>query len=163
VLDQTKPVGYYAWANDSTVAMFVLGRPASLQLGNADAGRADTIARAIGRSLHRIPSSQRISFVDKSDSTVWWIRSLDPVSRAIEALAPLPPEVEDYVWTPRGELLTSDGKGTIMTWQPNKEQPTYAIWRAIGGIDSTVAGKITRLAVSPNGRYIAIVAEPTAR
>jgi hypothetical protein len=153
-------VGYYAWANDSTVAMFILGRPASLQLGNVDAGHADTIALAIGRSLHRIPSSQRISFVDKSDSTTWWIRSLDPASRAIAPVAPLPTAVEDYVWTPRGELLTSDGKGTILAWQPKTSEPNYAIWKAIGAIDSTVAGKITRLAVSPNGRYVAIVAEP---
>jgi len=160
MLDQVKPVGYYAWANDSIVAMFVLGRPASLQVGNIDAGRADTLARAIGRSLHRIPSSERISFVDKSDSTLWWIRSLDPVSREVAPLAPLPPAVEDYVWTPRGELLTSDGKSTVLAWQPNREQPNYAIWRAIGGLDSTVAGRITRLAVSPNGRYLAIVAEP---
>ena len=163
VLDRARPVGYYAWANDSTVAMFILGRPASLQLGNIDAGRADTIALAIGRSLHRIPSSERISCVDKSDSTTWWIRSLDPSSRAIAPVAPLPPAVEDYVWTPRGELLTSDGKGRILAWQPKASQPNYAIWRSIGAIDSTVAGKITRLAVSPNGKYVAIVAEPVAR
>ncbi len=161
VLDRSKPVGYYAWANDSTVAMFILGRPASLQLGNVDAGRADTIALAIGRSLHRIPSSERISFVDKADSTVWWIRSLDPATTHVAPLAPLPTAVEDYVWTPRGELLTSDGKGTILAWQPNPAEPNYAIWRAIGAIDSSVASKITRLAVSPNGRWLAIVAEPT--
>ncbi|MGH7710797.1 MAG: TolB family protein [Gemmatimonadaceae bacterium] len=160
VLDQAKPVGYYAWANDSVVAMFILGRPASLQLGNIDAGWADTIARNIGRSLHRVPGSERISFVDKADSSIWWIRSLDPATRQTAPLAPLPSNVEDYVWTPRGELLTSDGKATILAWNPNPAQPNYAIWRAIGAMDSTVAGKITRLAVSPNGRWIAIVAEP---
>lgn len=160
VIDRVRPVGYYAWANDSTVAMFVLGRPATLQLGNVDALRVDTVVAAIGRSLHRIPPTQRISFVDKSDSTVWWIRSLDPVTREHAPLAPLPPTVEDYAWTPRGELIASDGKGTMLTWQPNAKQPNYAIWRAIGGLDSTVAGKVTRLAVSPNGRWLAIVAEP---
>lgn len=160
VLDQAKPVGYYAWANDSTVAMFILGRPATLHLANIDAGRVDTIARAIGRSLHRIPASERISFTDKSDSTTWWIRSLDPATRQVAPVAPLPPAVEDYVWTPRGELLTSDGKGAILAWQPQAAEPNYAIWRTIGALDSAVAGKITRLAVSPNGRWIAIVAEP---
>jgi dipeptidyl aminopeptidase/acylaminoacyl peptidase len=160
ILDRAQPVGYYAWADDSTVAMFVLGRPASLQLGNIDAGRVDTIARAIGRSLHRVPATGRISFVDKSDSTVWWIRALDPRSREITPIAPLPSAVEDYVWTPRGELLTSDGKGSILAWQPKPAEPNYAIWRPIGGLDSAIAGKITRLAVSPNGRWLAIVAEP---
>ncbi len=160
VIDKVKPVGYYAWANDSIVAMFVLGRPATLQIGNIDALRVDTIASTIGRSMHRIPSTSRISFVDKTDSTQWWIRTLDPTTRQHTRLAPLPPAVEDYAWTPRGELITSDGKGTIMAWQPNAAEPNYAIWRAIGTLDSTVAGKITRLAVSPNGRWLAIVAEP---
>ncbi len=160
VIDRARPVGYYAWANDSIVAMFVLGRPATLQLANIDALRVDTVASAIGRSMHRIPASQRISFVDKTDSTQWWIRSLDPATRQHTPLAPLPPAVEDHVWTPRGELITSDGKGTLMVWQPNAAQPNYAIWRAIGGLDSTVAGTVTRLAVSPNGRWLAIVAEP---
>lgn len=160
VADHVKPVGYYAWANDSTFAAFVLGQPASLQIVNIDSRRVDTVARAIGRSLHRVPNGQRISFVDKSDSTLWWIRSLDPVTRQIAPLAPLPTGVEDYVWTPRGELITSDGKGTVMRWQPDAQQPNYAIWRSIGGLDSAVAGRITRLAVSPNGRWLAIVAEP---
>ncbi len=160
VLDQAKPVGYYAWANDSTVAMFILGRPATLHLANVDAGRVDTVARTIGRSLHRIPATERISFTDKADSTTWWIRALDPTTRNVVPVAPLPPTVEDYVWTPRGELLTSDGRGAILAWQPNAAEPNYAIWRTIGGLDSTAAGKITRLAVSPNGRWLAIVAEP---
>lgn len=160
VLEHARPVGYYAWANDSLVAMFVLGTPATLQLGNLNTGTTDTIARAIGRSLHRIPLSQRISFVDKSDSTVWWIRSFDPVTREITPIAPLPPGVEDYVWTTRGELLTSDGQRSILLWNPNAAQPNFAIWRSVGEVDSTVAGRITRLAVSPNGRWVAFVAEP---
>jgi dipeptidyl aminopeptidase/acylaminoacyl peptidase len=160
VLDRARPVGYYAWANDSTVAMFVLGRPASLQVGNIDANRVDTVALSIGRSLHRIPATQTISYVDKTDSTTWWIRSLDATSRETSQLAPLPPGVEDYVWTPRGEIVTSDGARSILVWQPKRAEPNYAVWRSIGAIDSTIAGKITRLAVSPNGRYIAIVAEP---
>jgi dipeptidyl aminopeptidase/acylaminoacyl peptidase len=160
VIDRAKPVGYYAWVSDSIVVMFILGRPATLQVGNVDAQRVDTVAAAIGRSIHRIPATSRISFVDKADSTQWWIRSLDAATRQHTPLAPLPPGVEDYAWTPRGELLTSDAKGSIMVWQPNAAQPNYAIWRTIGTLDSTVARKITRLAVSPNGRWLAIVAEP---
>ena len=57
-------------------------------------------------------------------------------------------------------MITSDGKATVMFWQPDAAQPNYAIWRRIGGLDSSVAGKITRLAVSPDGRWLAIVAEP---
>jgi dipeptidyl aminopeptidase/acylaminoacyl peptidase len=163
VLDRARPVGYYAWANDSVVAMFVLGRPASLQVGNVDAGSVDTVALSIGRSIHRIPATQRISFVDKTDSTTWWIRSLDANTRETVQLAPLPPGVEDYVWTPRGEIVTSDGKQSLLSWQPKSGEPNYAIWRSIGAIDSTIANKITRLAISPNGRWIAIVAEPRSR
>ncbi len=160
VLDNLAPVGYYAWANDSTLAAFVLGQPSSLQIANIDSRSVDTVARTIGRSLHRVPGGQRISFVDKADSAVWWIRAVDPATRQVTPIAPLPTGVEDYVWTARGELLSSNGQSTIMRWHPDAAQPNYAIWRGIGGLDSTVAGKITRLAVSPNGRWLAFVAEP---
>ncbi|MGQ0538780.1 MAG: TolB family protein, partial [Gemmatimonadaceae bacterium] len=126
VLEHVKPVGYYAWADDSTVALFVLGRPASLQLARLDSRAVDTLAHDIGRSLHRVPGTGRVSFVDKADSAVWWIRSADPATRAVAAIAPLPTGVEDYTWTPRGELVASDGRSTVLVWEPRRATPNYA-------------------------------------
>ena len=54
VLDSIKPVGYHAWGDAHTLALFVLGSPPTLQIADARApGRpGDVVARDIGRSLH---------------------------------------------------------------------------------------------------------------
>jgi len=52
VLERIKPVGYHTWANDTLLALFVLGSPNTLQLASTTTGRGDTIVTGIGRSLH---------------------------------------------------------------------------------------------------------------
>src|SRR5438045_6945052 len=39
------PVGYHAWADDHTVALFVLGQPATLQLADTRSGSSEILVR----------------------------------------------------------------------------------------------------------------------
>jgi hypothetical protein len=105
ILERVRPVGYHAWADAHTLALFVLGNPNSLQLADTRTGKADTIATGIGRSLHRIPGGRTISFVRKTSPTEWWIERLDPSSRATTRLVQLPEGVEDYTWLPSGSVV----------------------------------------------------------
>jgi hypothetical protein len=61
--DNVKPVGYHAWADDHTLALFVLGQPATLQIADTRTGTARVIARDIGRSIQRIPGSTPVSSI----------------------------------------------------------------------------------------------------
>lgn len=63
---EIKPVGYFAQPNDSTWALFVLGTPATLQLAHHGRGTGEVLARDIGRSLHRIPGTNAVSFVQRA-------------------------------------------------------------------------------------------------
>ncbi|MGH9409994.1 MAG: TolB family protein, partial [Vicinamibacterales bacterium] len=71
VLEDVKPVGYYAWADDHTLALFILGAsraPATLQLADTLTGRARIVATDIGRSIQRVPGTgpvPHISFVQR--------------------------------------------------------------------------------------------------
>src|SRR5262249_19832508 len=47
VLERVKPVGYHAWADDHTVALFVLGQPTTLQLADTRSGNAVEVSRGI--------------------------------------------------------------------------------------------------------------------
>src|SRR5262249_151327 len=78
VLDRVSPVGYHAWIDDHTRALFVLGQPATLQLADTRTGSAEEAARGIGRSLQRIPRSGTISYVDKDEDGSLMVRELDP-------------------------------------------------------------------------------------
>jgi hypothetical protein len=155
-----KPVGYFAQADDSTWAMFVLGSPATLQLARTGAGREQTtgevIARNVGRSLHRIPGTAHVSFVQKGGAS-WYVMRLDPVSRRVDTLVVLPKGSEDVAWVDSTTLVV--GSGTqLLQWRRGAAQ-----WKSLGDLAFAHLANITRLAVSPNGQWLALVAEPQAR
>jgi hypothetical protein len=154
ILERVKPVGYHAWADGHTLALFVLGSPNTLQLADTRTGVADTIASGIGRSLHRIPSSQRVSFVRKVSPTEWWVESLDPATRATSRLVRLPEGVEDYAWLPGGSIVC--GRDSRLLWWSGR---TGDEWREIADLASAGVKGITRLATSARGDRIAIVAD----
>ena len=110
-----EPVGYHAWADQRTAAMFVLGDPPTLQVGDALSGEVRTVAENPGRSIHRIPGTAEISFVRKVSDEEWWIERLDPAGGATERIAQTLPGREDHAWTPAGEILMGDG-AALFAW-----------------------------------------------
>jgi len=125
-----------------------------LQLADTRTGVADTIASGIGRSLHRIPDSRRISFVRKVSATEWWIESLEPATRATARLVRLPETVEDYAWLPGGSIVC--GRGSRLFWWSGNSADD---WREIADLASAGVKGITRIAVSGRGDRIAVVAD----
>lgn len=163
VLDNVKPVGYHAWADEHTLALFVLGQPATLQLADTRTGTARTMASEIGRSIHRMPGSgaaRDISFVQRERvvgvSTKWRVKRLNPAAGEVTALAPaLDGGTDpDVAWTPDGTLLTARN-GMLLGWKPGQSG-----WKEITSLERLSLAGVTRLAVSPKGDFIALVGSP---
>ncbi|MYA34856.1 MAG: hypothetical protein F4164_03200 [Gemmatimonadales bacterium] len=146
-----EPVGYHAWANEHVVAMFILGSPPTLQVGDALTGEIRIVAESPGRSIHRIPGTEEISFVRKISDEEWWIERLDPAAGTGERIARTLAGREDYAWTPEGEILMGDD-GRLFAWSEGSD------WMEIADFSDVGVVGITRLAVSPDGARIAIVA-----
>jgi Tol biopolymer transport system component len=155
ILPNVQPVGYQAWGDEDRVAMFVLGEPATLQLGAVATGDVAVVASDIGRSLHKVPGAVAISFVDKSAGDVWYVRQLDLDSGEITELVPTLAGREDMAWTPDGTLLMGDGS-ELYAWRPGGN------WFRVADLSSAGIEGITRLAVSPLGDRVAIVADRAA-
>jgi len=62
---------------------------------------------------------------------------------------------EDMAWTPDGTMVMGDGSD-LYAWRPG------GTWWRIADLSSSGAHGITRLAVSPSGDRIAIVADREA-
>ena len=158
VLADIKPVGYHAWADASTLALFVLGEPATLQLADTSTGQAEILARNIGRSLQRVPGGG-ISFVQReaSDSgqTVTVMR-LDPATKKITPLVRVIDGVRDpdLAWTPDGLLLLAAG-GKLYGWRLGDAQ-----FQQVADLEAVGLRGASRMAVSPKGDRLAIVALP---
>lgn len=150
-----RPVGYYAWGDEHHVAMFVLGSPNVLVLGDTRSGRLDSLMFNIGRSMHRIPGTHQVSFVSKSYADIGYIMALDVQTRDIRPVARLPRGVEDYAWLPDGRLIAGSGS-TLLVADPRGD----ASWVAVADLASAGLSEITRLAVSPAGDRLALVAVP---
>ncbi|MFV1987397.1 MAG: hypothetical protein ACC682_08945 [Gemmatimonadota bacterium] len=152
VLDDVAPVGYHAWLDERTLALFVLGRPPTLQIADSRTGEAQIRAYDIGRSLHRVPGRHAVSFLHR-DGGMSSIRSLDPHTGAARDLAPPLGGSQDYAWTPDGVLVMASGSA-IYVFDPL----TDSTWRKVADLADAGIEGITRLAVSPDGRHIALVA-----
>ena len=151
-----KPVGYFAQADDSTWAMFVLGSPATLQVGVAGRAGTTTLARDIGRSLHRIPGTTRVSFVQKS-AAGWYVMQLDPATRRIDTLVKTLDKSEDMAWIDSTTAVM--GQGTkLFAWRKGT-----TAWTEVADLSFAHLAGISRLAVSPNRQYLAMVADVTPR
>jgi len=158
VLKSIKPVGYHAWIDDRTLALFVLGEPNTLQLVDTRTEKAEVIAQNIGRSLHRMRGAGKVSFVHKESAKDWVIKELDVKTRKTAPITTTLPGSEDYVWTPGGSLLMAK-ESKLYEWKPGRD----TAWREVADFSARGVRGITRLAVSPSGNQLALVATSGAK
>lgn len=155
ILEKIKPIGYHLWIDDHTLALFILGKPNTLQIVDTRTGKAETIAENPGRILRRIPHQNKFSFVQKISDREWTIKEFDLRTRTSASLTTTLPGVEDYAWLPSGTLLMAkDSK--MFSLVPLRGKT----WEEIGDFSNAGLKGITRIAVSPKGDRIAIVAMP---
>jgi WD40-like Beta Propeller Repeat len=166
VLRDIRPVGYHAWADANLLALFVLGakgQPATLQVADARSGQAQVVATGIGRSIQRIPGGG-ISYVARTAASegqpaALTIRELDPSTRQTRPLVAAPSGATevDTAWTPDGFLLATI-QGKLVGWRRGAAEMS-----AVADLESLGLGSVTRLAVSPKGDRIALVAAGSPR
>lgn len=147
-------IGYHAWYNQNTLYSFVLGEPPTLQKTNIKTGNNSVITEYPGRSLHKIPGSGHISFVDKGDSTQWIIKSINPNEGTITSISNTLIGSEDMAWSPSGNIFM--GKGSIL-YTKNPDENTK--WVESADLSAYDLSGITRLAISPAGNKIAVVVQ----
>lgn len=152
-------IGYHVWISETRLATFVLGaqrEPNTLQLLDLRTGGAEVIETSIGRSLLIRPGRGTVSFVHKPQGGPWVIRELDPVTKQIATLTPTLEGSEDLAWTPDGAIVMGQ-KGKLFAWRPG------GAWTEIADLTRQGVEHITRLAVSPDGRWLAIVSQAPSR
>ena len=158
VLTDIKPVGYHAWLDDRRLALFVLGQPATLQVADTSTGKADVVASNIGQSVQRMPKGGA-SFVQQAGEgadrrftiTQVTLENGKAVTRPLTTAVPGATQVH-VAWTPDGTLLMAHG-GSLHAWRQGD-----TAWRVVADLNALGLKSVTRLAVSPNGDRIALVA-----
>ena len=149
-----KPVGYHAWIDPDNLALFVLGNPNALVHYDLRSGHADTLARNIGRSLAPTIGGGGFSFTAHDSTGAVKLKTMSWPYQTISDLVALPRGSEDIVWLARDLVLSSTGS-KLVSWKPGTTDWQDAIDLAPAGLS-----RISRLALSQDGKWLAIVAVP---
>jgi Tol biopolymer transport system component len=158
VLKTLKPIGYQAWVDANHVAAFVLGdaatrTPATLQLVDIRDESAIPIASNIGRALQPVPGRAAVSFTRRDSANVRWIDIYDVASKTTTHVVKALPENEYHVWLATGPIISAKGS-QLYQYTPGQGSD----WTLIADLADKGIKGITRLAISPDGKRIALVA-----
>lgn len=146
-------VGYHAWADNSHLALFVLGEPNSLHYLRLPTKEDTILAENIGRSLHKVPGERSISFVHKVSADEWLIKKINTETLTLSTITNTLPAREDIAWTSDGKIISSDGN-SIFYFDTLKEKKWMKVYFIEG--EEQLKG-ITRLAINSKNDKVAIV------
>ena len=151
LVDPNLKIGYHRWISATSLLCTVLVEDhMNLMLVQPDS-TATLIAEKVGRSLHRIPNTKQLSFIQQKEGKSV-LSSYDPTTQLIQSLLTFPEGVQDVAWLASGTLIFGQGD-TLFQWDPTTSTEV-GIWKKLEGINN-----ISRLAVSPNGKLLALVGE----
>ena len=157
LLPNVEPVGYHVWSGDQNLLLFVLGEPNTLQHARRGDGQGKVLAENVGRALHRVPGTSKLSFVHKASETKWTIRSVELETGEMATLRDTRPGREDYVWSSSRDLWMGDGAKLYVSGSGGEGD-----WREVADFGELGLREITRVAIHPRGTWIAFVAEREA-
>ncbi|MCG8374238.1 MAG: hypothetical protein MI700_11915 [Balneolales bacterium] len=155
VIAENEVIGYHTWYDSNNLYTFVLSDStnpnSTLVQFNLTTNERTVLAENIGRSLHRIPGSTQISFIQKG-AEVWTINAYNHASGEIEVLTETLPEAEDMAWLSESILLM--GSGSIL-WM--NDLGSSRGWTELQDLSGFGVSDITRLAVHTETNQIAVV------
>jgi hypothetical protein len=153
VIIDNMTVGYHAWADNSHLALFILGEPHTLHYLRLPTKKDTLLAQNIGRSLHKIPGERAISFIQKTSDNNWEIKKLESETMKISTLAATLTGREDIAWTADKKIISSDG-AKIYFLDPVKGNKWVEIPVTSG---HELLKGVTRLSVNSKGDKLAVV------
>lgn len=151
ILLQNLKVGYHTWFDKKMIVSFVLGDPPTLMTSNLKAKIRYRLAKNIGRSIHKIPNSKLISYInhEHGDHEIY---SINPINSEEKYITDAIKGSQDMAWTPDGTIIMGKGN-TLYKFTPNLDKK----WIAFATLKDFKLNGITRIAISPTGTKIAIV------
>lgn len=149
-------VGYHVWYDDHIIVCTVLiENRMDLVVANLNEGTTYTVQKNVGRSLHTIPNTDLISYISKEEETVE-IKSLNPITGTIEKINFIWNGREDIAWLSQQTILATTEKAIAQV-----SRDSTGIWDLFHQFKPLEMYNMSRMAVSPDGKKLALVAEPS--
>ena len=150
-------IGYHVWYNDHIlVATVLVDNRMDLVILDFEKGTDVVVDKNVGRSLHKIPGTNLVSYIQKSsvEGQKSQIVSLDPVSQEKENLYAMEFPINDIAWLPDGSILAPNNN-KIVRYHLQKD----STWQDFHVFNKDQVFKISRMAVNPSGTRLALVTD----
>lgn len=155
VLLEDLQVAYFAFYNDQKILASVLNNEKlDLVMVDLHSKSVDTLFSDAGRSIQKVPKSQSISYTLTNESKKLDLYVLDFNSGESYFICELPAGVEDYVWLNDTQVLVGMNS-TLYLYDTLGE----AEWNKVASVSEFGIKNISRMAISPNGKKLALVGE----
>jgi hypothetical protein len=152
LVEHVKPVGYQAWIDSVTVAVFVLGDTNTLHIVNTRTQEDRKLPGEIGRSIQKAGGGREVAFVAKVHPDEWWISTYDPGDASVKRLVRTLPGRDFFARAPGGDIVMGDSS-RLYCWRPGADKT----WKLNADFSKWGIAEISRIAFSPKGDRIAVV------
>ncbi len=147
-----EPVAYYAF-NKAGDALVWVRYASMMNFVNTKKNINRYVANYAQPSVpHLIPNTNRFSFMQRQPDDSLWIKEFNPENEAVRPIIRSKDEKKDYTWMPDGGLLL--GSGSKLHRFDEKIDKT---WQEVADLSVFGIKDITRMSVSPDGKYLALV------
>ncbi|MGB0496456.1 MAG: TolB family protein [Kangiellaceae bacterium] len=154
LFNSKEPVGYYQVNENTGDVLFWSRYGWSVQYLNLKRDESRFVSgNALPSSPMQIPNTNLFSFVHRQTNSEVWIKSFDPTDFSITPIAPIYGNNYDYTWAPNGEIFRVE-ENVLYVWGKKRVDDG---WRKVQDLTKNFKGKISRLAISPDGKKIALV------
>lgn len=148
----TLKVGYQLWVDANNLLCTVLfENRMDLYWLAVDSSKATRLQTNVGRSLHLLPNRDLLSYTHNKDG-IAIVTTLDQKTKVQTAVFELPKGVQDHAWLPNGEIVYGQGSALYTA-------PTMGKARLLHQFAETEIKNISRIAIGPKGKRIALVGE----
>lgn len=148
-------VAYFAFYNDEEILATVLsGEQMDLVMINLKTKSTDTLFQNAGRSLQKIPQSSSMAYTLVNEDKNLDLYVLDMNSNDSFFICELPFGTQDFVWLNDTQVITAMGSKLYIYDTLGTPE-----WSKVASLDEYGVKNITRMAISPNGKKLALVAE----
>ncbi|QAA81494.1 hypothetical protein EI546_07030 [Aequorivita sp. H23M31] len=147
-------VAYFAFYNNEKMLATVLsGDIMDLVLVNLKTKSTDTLLENAGRSLQKIPGNNSMSYTLVNEDKNLDLYVLDMNLKESFFICELPSGTQDYVWLNDTQILTGKGSKLYIYDTLGTSE-----WNRVASLEEYEINDITRMAISPDGKKLALVA-----
>lgn len=148
-------VAYFAFYDDSKMLATVLDDEyMSLVMIDLPNKKADTLFYKAGRSLQKVPKTRAMSYTLVNEEGNLDLYLLDMDSYESFFVTELPIGIQDFVWINDTQVLVGSGSNLFMY-----DTLGGLEWNGVASLGEYGIKNISRMAISPDGKKLAVVAE----